>query len=751
MMVLRSRLRDRVKLGGNRAGVGETLERRDLLAADLVGLEATASHETSLAEFVTDVNWSKSHANGAFFRAGTDLLFTPAIVGGSATGTPPDSPSNAVDPNVPAGGQFGGVAHVQIMVPDFPAPTQADPNNTITAEFSCTGSVIAPNYVLTAAHCFDPIDSDGQIEPGLTAEVQLNDGDPAGNGLFSSTHTVSTITIHDSFEGFSVNLNDDLAVLKLATPVPTGTPMYAVTDSIMSPSQRLNMVGYGLTGSGDTGLISNTSDPDFRSPEVKRQRQNVADVFVGDDERTPVEIPPGSGNFFPLPAGPDELFVFDFDGPASNGFMGGATLGNDVEGNIAPGDSGGPSFLMDATGNLITDGEGRLILGGINTFNGAFGFGQDPGTFVTSSAPTGGLAGGVMLGAYTDWINSAISVDVGLSSDVTIESVGANTVVTYELTATNHQLGEATGLTIAQDMLMAPVGASVSVDATNGAGSFSGGVWDIGTLAGAASETLTIQIEFNPRTTAGFPFNIEFSVQDLAEDDADPANDSVSDVVDLGKPLDVSVYGSSWVVDKYSLAQGENGTLPWTNLDRLSFTFPALNPIPTLQIFGPTNGAPEIPATIVGYDGLTMDFSIPTLETGYYKIVMNGMEIDFSVLPGDIDDTGSVNAFDLSQFIGKLQSGGPISTTPQRADVNGSGVVDIFDLSLFLGYFGQDLSGVTPPVIAPPPPPAPVAANAAVLDTIWAEEAVEEEVEEVVTSSSTAASMIVGRRGRRRV
>ena len=121
---------------------------------------------------------------------------------------------------------------------------------------------------------------------------------------------------------------------------------------------------------------------------------------------------------------------------------------------------------MDAGGTLLTDPSGKLIVGGINTFNGAFGAGGDPGMFATSGLGTvGGLSGGMMLGAYHAWIHSIIGVDLDLSSTITVApGTGGNTEVTYELDVTNNGPNDASNILISQTDLDVPAGATVSVD-----------------------------------------------------------------------------------------------------------------------------------------------------------------------------------------------------------------------------------------------------------------------------------------------
>ncbi len=263
--------------------------------------------------------------------------FSALVEAGSASGTPPDSPANRVDPN-DATARFSGVGSLEIVHPSL-------------GTFICTASVISDDKLLTAAHCFDQ-DNDGAVDPGILTNSQffLNDG-----GSPSATRGLMNVEIDPDFDGFAANGgHDDFAVVMLDSAVPAGTTKYAIRNTGLAASEVVEFVGYGISGFGDVPGIEVL--PDF---SVKRSGQNTADLFIVDDE--------GSG----MP----EVFVYDFDDPNGGvGFLGGETLGNDVEGSIRGGDSGGPAFV-DVNGVQAIAGvmSFELVLDGITADTGEFG------------------------------------------------------------------------------------------------------------------------------------------------------------------------------------------------------------------------------------------------------------------------------------------------------------------------------------------------------------------------------------------
>jgi hypothetical protein len=138
--------------------------------------------------------------------------------------------------------------------------------------------VIAPQHVLTAAHVVA-----GTLFPG-SLSFNLNVG-----GDLSFSVPVTDIYINPEYKGFKPRpdgtVHNDLAVLRLAHPVPSGTPVYHLHEGAVAPGQPIVLVGYGAGGDarGDPGLAP--------KPSVKRLGvSSIERVLAGSTSATPADV-----------------------------------------------------------------------------------------------------------------------------------------------------------------------------------------------------------------------------------------------------------------------------------------------------------------------------------------------------------------------------------------------------------------------------------------------------------------------------
>jgi hypothetical protein len=291
--------------------------------------------------------------------------YTPTITAGAL----PDTPQAHVDPNT-ANSKYSGVVSIQISYG--------------TDRYICSGALVGKRQVVSAGHCVDK-NGDGKVidlkDPNNSVQVVFN-----SSGDYSTTpgsvYRASAVSINPDYQGFNNCpdgsrgcVNDDISVITLGSDAPASAKIYKIATNPLTEGSHITMVGYGTAGDGVNG---HTISPVFN---VKRVGENVTDYFEGDDE--------GKGTL-------SEVYYADFDGAGKDTFCDyfgicTAKLANDKEAGIGGGDSGGPSFV---------ELYGELAVVANNTFETRL-FEKDvPGTFGT-------LFGGVILGAYVDYLDAA--------------------------------------------------------------------------------------------------------------------------------------------------------------------------------------------------------------------------------------------------------------------------------------------------------------------------------------------------------
>lgn len=275
------------------------------------------------------------------------------IVAGSSNVTPSEAPSSRVDPNTTSS-PYAGIGSLYVAVG--------------SSTYIGTGTPLTPHHILTAAHVLD-IDGDGAPDcaPGAVTFV-LNYG-------ASPSHLIgaSALYVHPAYNGHATNANDDIAIVELSSPLPSGVPLYDIVRTTLVYQTEVTLTGYGRSGYGDIGY---TTAPSYY---VKRSGTNYIDgIWSWDDESTNPVF---------------EVWYGDFDAPdGSVGFVGGASVGNQLETTLGGGDSGGPGFIWEG---------GVPYVVSVNTF-----------TFTgTTNAPLFGSGlGGMHVPAYAGWIDSVTGI-----------------------------------------------------------------------------------------------------------------------------------------------------------------------------------------------------------------------------------------------------------------------------------------------------------------------------------------------------
>jgi trypsin len=163
-------------------------------------------------------------------------------------------------------------APARAVVGGQPAPPGSFPyvaNVLIGGSFGCTGTLIAPQWVLTAGHCGSIT---GSLSQGLvpsqaawpTAAYEVRLGSVYADGRGAEQHSVSAVQVDSDYFATS-GTGNDVTLLRLAQPSRLGPIRIAALGErkIWRPGVRATIAGFGTTSANDS-----TPPPQMRFAKV---------------------------------------------------------------------------------------------------------------------------------------------------------------------------------------------------------------------------------------------------------------------------------------------------------------------------------------------------------------------------------------------------------------------------------------------------------------------------------------------------